>query len=112
MKLDVGSLISLLLVFFSGISSGQTLKSDSLFMPGAIKQFQFNLDKPAVKVEELKYEQSGDPIKGGLTRDGVRVIMDNYKKGMRVKALVTYTDGSSEVITRTPCYIDPVKFEL
>ncbi|MEP7264206.1 MAG: hypothetical protein ABI772_06905 [Bacteroidota bacterium] len=90
----------------------QSFKSDSLFVPGNVKQYQFNLDKPALQIDDLKYEQSGDPIKGGLTRDGGRVIMDNYKKGQRVKARVTYADGTSEEITRSPCYIDPVKFEL
>ena len=112
MKLYLRCAIFSLLLFLSIDVKSQTLKSDSLFIPGTVKQFQFNLDKPALKVEELKYELSGDPIKGGLTRDGIRVIMDNYKKGQRVKALVFYEDGTSEEISRSPCYIDAVKFEL
>lgn len=108
------SLIVLMITFTLCYSSSiaQTFKSDSLFVPGTVKQYQFNLDKPALEINDLKYEQSGDPIKGGLTRDGGRVIMDNYKKGQRIKAKVTYADGTSEEITRSPCYIDPVKFEL
>ena len=112
MKLHLCCFLSLILISISDTTSAQTFKSDSLFVPGAVKQFQFNLDKPAVKVEDLKYENSGDPIKGGLTRDGVRVLMDNYKKGQRVKAVVTYADGTTEIISRSPCYIDPVKYEF
>jgi hypothetical protein len=99
-------------LFLFTLTNGQSLKSDSLFIPGSVKQYQFNLSKPAIDVQELRYDQSGDPIKGGLTRDGARVIMDNYKKGQRVKAKVTYADGTTEEITQSPCYIDPVKFEL
>jgi hypothetical protein len=112
MKLYPAGFSVCFMLLLCNMTSAQSLKSDSLFIPGSVKQFQFNLDKPAVRVEGLKYEQSGDPIKGGLTRDGVRVIMDNYKKGQRVKATVTYADGTSEEITRSPCFIDPVKFEL
>lgn len=99
-------------IFFTHDVTAQSIKSDSLFLPGQVRQFQFNLDKPAQKVEELKYEISGDPIKGGLSRDGARVIMDNYKKGQRVTVKVTYTDGTTEVVTRSTCYIDPVRFDL
>jgi hypothetical protein len=105
-------LLSLFLMISVKSGSAQTLKSDSLFIPGVVKQYQFNLDKPAIQVDDIRYEQSGDPIKGGLTRDGGRVIMDNYKKGQRVKAKVTYADGTTEEISRSPCFIDPVKFEL
>jgi hypothetical protein len=104
-------LITGLFLFAFQAVSGQTLKSDSLFMP-AVKQFQFNLEKHAVKMEELQYEQSGQPVKGSLSRDGYRVIMDHYLKGQRVKVQVTYADGTSETISRSPCYIDPVKYEL
>ena len=112
MKQGLRLFLTITTLLLSTLSKGQSLKSDSLFIPGSVKQYQFNLEKPAVDVQELRYEQSGDPIKGGLTRDGARVIMDNYKKGQRVKAKVIYADGTSEEISRSPCFIDPVKFEL
>ena len=103
-----------LLLIFTGLQglNAQSLKSDSMFVPGGVKQYQFNLDKPAESIEELQYEKSGEPIKGNLSPDGSSVVIDNYKKGLRVKLKVLYADGSSEDVTRSPCFIDPVRYEL
>lgn len=104
--------IALLIILSGSAGIGQSLKSDSLFVPGGVKQYKFNLDKPAKELENLQYENTGEPLKGTLSPGGTQVLMDNYKKGQRIKATVKYDDGTQENITRSPCYIDPVKFEL
>ena len=90
----------------------QSLKTDSIFVPGKLRQYQFQLEHPVESIEELRYEQSGEPINGTLSPDGRRVVMDNYKKGQRVKLTVTYTDGRKEEVSKSSCYIDPVTYEL
>ena len=90
----------------------QSLKSDSLFVPNALKQYQFNLEKPAVDIQNLRYEESGEPIRGKLSTDGKRVLMDNYKKGQRVKFEAIYSDGTKEEVKKSSCYIDPVRYDL
>ena len=72
-------------------ANGQTLKSDSLFVPPTVKQYQFNLEKPAVQIENLRYENSDEPIRGRISIDGTKVLMDNYKKGQRVKFDAIYS---------------------
>jgi hypothetical protein len=104
-----------ILLFMSALTfriSAQGLKSDSLFVPSSVKQFQFNLIKPAERITNLQYENSGVPIKGNLTPDGRRIFLDNYIKGQKVKVTVYYTDGTSEEILKSPCFIDPVRYEL
>ena len=83
-----------------------------MFVPPAVKQYQFNLEKPAEQIENLRYEQSGEPIRGKLNVDGTKVVMDNYKKGQRVKFDAIYPDGSREEVKKSPCYIDQVRYEL
>ena len=101
------------LFFFTGCYlDAQTLKSDSLFVPSTVKQYQFQLEKPAMQIENLRYDESGEPIRGRLSTDGTRIIMDNYKKGMRVKYEVIYADGTREELKKSSCYIDPVRFDL
>lgn len=102
-------------IFFSfsfHFATAQSLKSDSMFVPGGVKQYQFHLDKPVKSIEELRYEKTGEPIKGNLSPDGTRVVMDNYHKGSRVKMKVTYVDGTTEEIIKSSCFIDPVLYEL
>ncbi len=104
-----------LLIFFSFFMlkvNAQSLKSDSMFVPGGVKQYQFHLDKPVKSIDDLQYEKTGEPIKGNLSPDKTRVVMDNYHKGSRIKAKVTYEDGTTEEITRSPCVIDPLRYEL
>ena len=104
----------LMLLFFGSVTflNAQTLKSDSLFVPGGVKQYQLHLDKPVKSIEWLKYENTGEPVRGNLAPDKIRVVMDNYKKGSRVKLKVTYEDGTTEEVVRSPCVIDPVRYEL
>ncbi len=83
-----------------------------MFVPAGVKQYQFHFDKPVRSIEGLQYEKTGEPIKGNLSPDGIRVVMDNYHKGSRIKAKVTYEDGTTEDITRSPCVIDPLRYEL
>lgn len=102
------------LFFFGGLKSAnaQSLKSDSLFVPSTVKQYQFHLDKPAVKIENLRYDQTDEPIRGRLNIDGTIIIMDNYKKGQRVKFDAIYADGTRVELKKSSCYIDPVRFDL
>lgn len=93
-------------------ASAQQLKNDTLFLPGQFRQFQFQLEEPAESLEDLRYEKSGEPIKGSLSPDGKRVIMDNYKKGQRVKCTLVRPGGRREDYIKSPCFIDPVSYEL
>ncbi|CAN5609140.1 hypothetical protein BH11BAC2_BH11BAC2_19610 [soil metagenome] len=106
--------IFLLLIFFSGWNTlqAQSLKQDTLFTPDAFRQYQFQLEKPAHSIDSLRYDKTGEPIKGILSPDGSRVIMDNYKKGSRVRLKANYTNGISEEVIKSPCFIDPVTYEL
>ena len=72
------------------------------------KQHQLYLDKPAIEIEDIHYEKDDTPIKGELSEDGAKVIMDDYNKRGRVNFTVRYADGTTEEISRSPCYIDPV----
>jgi hypothetical protein len=101
-----------LLVFLSGYLNAQSFKKDTLFLPEGMRQFQFQLDDPVKAIDHLRYDQSGESIKGTLSPDGSRVVMENYKKGQRVKLQITHFDGKTEEIMKTPCRIDPVLYEL
>ena len=106
-------MLGLLLCIGTGkVAFAQTLKQDTLFVPDQLRQFQFQLEQEVEKIEDLRYDKSGEPIKGTLSPDRKRVVMDNYKKGQRVKFTVTYPDGRTEELTKSPCYIDPVTWEL
>lgn len=102
----------LFLSLLAGAVRAQSLKQDSIFLPDQLRQFQFQLEEPVEKIENLRYEKSGEPIKGTLSPDGKRVVMDHYKKGQRVKLNVQYPDGRVEEVSKSPCFIDPVTYEL
>jgi hypothetical protein len=113
--LVVMKIAGFLVVFLSLMSAeinGQSLKQDSIFLPDQLRQYQFQLEEPVEKIENLRYEKSGEPIKGTLSPDGKRVVMDHYKKGQRVKLNVQYPDGRVEEVSKSPCFIDPVSYEL
>ncbi|MBK7683589.1 MAG: hypothetical protein IPJ26_14475 [Bacteroidetes bacterium] len=93
-------------------AQGQNLKQDTLFMPDQFRQYQFQLDEPVKSIDELRYEQSGEKIKGTLSPDGLRVVMENYKKGQRVKLKVEHADGKVEEVSKSPCFIHSVSYEL
>lgn len=106
------TLLLVLLTFVLVRADAQSLRQDTLFVPDQLRQYQFQLEEPVEKIENLRYEKSGEPIKGTLSPDGKRVVMDNYKKGQRVKMNVTYSDGRREEVAKSPCFIDPVIWEL
>lgn len=97
---------------FNFTSHGQSLKRDTLFMPDQFRQYQFQLEEPVESIENLHYEQSGEKIKGTLSPDGMRVVMENYKKGQRVKVKVAYANGKVEEVSKSPCFIHAVSYEL
>jgi len=112
MKFLAGFVFTVVLLLNGIPVMAQSLKTDSIFVPGKLRQYQFQLDESVESIDQLRYDQSGEPINGKLSPDGRRVVMDNYKKGQRVKLTVTYADGRSEEVTKSSCYIDPVTYEL
>jgi len=96
----------------AGQSLSQSLGEDAGFLPGNLRQYQFQLEKPAERIEDLRYERSGEPIRGTLSPDGSRVLMDHYQKGQRVKFTAVYPDGTKEELYKSSCFIDPVSMEL
>lgn len=100
------------LVFSYHFAAGQNLNRDTLFVPDQLRQYQFQLEEPVRSIENLRYEKSGEPIKGTLSPDGKKVVMDNYKKGQRVKVGIVFPDGRKEEVSKSPCFIDPVSYEL
>jgi hypothetical protein len=96
----------------AGSAQAQTLGHDTLFVPGSVRQYQFHLDEPAERIENLRYDQSGEPLKGTLSPDGKRVVLDNYKKGQRIRFNAVFSDGRNEEIGKSPCFIDPIRYEL
>jgi hypothetical protein len=107
-------LISVVFLFFLIIGSAraQSPAGNTEFIPSGIRQYQFALPKQGAEIKDLQYVPSGEPVKGTLSPDGNRVILENYRKGSRVKMNVNYTDGTSEELIKSPCFIDPVSYEL
>ena len=105
-----------LILFFSFFSyseiKAQSLRNDSLFVPDAICRYQFNLENQVKSIENLRYDKTNEPIRGELSKDGKKVIMDNYKKGQRIKFDATMPDGKVEHLEKSPCFIDPVVYEI
>ena len=102
-------------IFFmmaSAVANAQTLRQDTLFVPGAVRQYQFHLEEPLERIENLRYDQSGEPLKGTLSPDGKRVVLDNYKKGQRIRFNAVFPDGRTEEVGKSPCFIDPIQYEL
>ena len=73
-----------------------------------IKQHQFYLDKPGVSIELLEYDKDKQPIRGEITGDGMRVIMNDYVKRGRIRAVIVFEDGTQEEVFKSSCFIDPV----
>ncbi|OWY23245.1 hypothetical protein C7N43_04265 [Sphingobacteriales bacterium UPWRP_1] len=72
-----------------------------------VKFYQIYLEKPAQAIKNLQYKD-GTPLNGELSEDGKRVIISNYDKRAGISVEVTYTDGQTEEIKRSPCFVDPV----
>lgn len=70
---------------------------------------QLYLDKPAQSIKSVKYKETGEPLKGELSKDGKRVFIHNYTRRARVAVEVRYLDGTEETIERSPCFIDPAE---
>lgn len=104
--------VFLFLASINDATQAQSLKGDTIFMPEQFRQYQFQLDEPVRSIDELRYEQSGEKIKGSLSPDGLRVVMENYKKGQRVKLKVEHADGKVEEVSKSPCFIHAVSYEL
>jgi len=74
---------------------------------GVFKQHQIYLEKPAQSIKNLQ-QKDGTPLKGELSEDGKRIIINNYQKKSGVTVEVLYPDGATETISRSPCFIDPI----
>jgi hypothetical protein len=93
-------------------AKAQDTKQNSNFMPDGMRNFQFNLEKPAKRISDLQYDKLSTPLKGVLSPDGKKVILEQYQKGNRIKLNVEFEDGTSKEVTQSPCFIDPVVIEL
>ena len=72
------------------------------------QQHQIYLEKPAISIQDLKYEKDDVKIKGNLSQDRSRIIMDTYDHKGRVSFTVNYADGTFETLSVGSCFIDPV----
>ena len=71
------------------------------------KQYQIFLTEPAQDIKELE-NMEGEKIKGTLSPDGNKIILENYTKKEKVRVKVEYESGRVEEFTRSPCFIDPL----
>lgn len=69
---------------------------------------QIYLEERAKSLEGLEYEKDGEPLKGKLSEDGKRIIIENYHKRGRVKVTVTTPTGEQKTVSKSSCYIDVV----
>jgi hypothetical protein len=70
-------------------------------------QYQIFLTEPAQEIKELE-NMEGEEIKGRLSPDGNKIILENYTKKEKLRVKVEYESGRIEEFTRSPCYIDPL----
>lgn len=70
---------------------------------------QLYLEKPAQSIKSVKYKETGEPLKGELSKDGKRVFIRNYTHRARIAVELRYADGTEETIERSPCFIDPAE---
>jgi hypothetical protein len=71
------------------------------------KQYQIFLTEPANNIQELE-NMEGEKIKGTLSPDGNKIIIDDYNKKEKLRVKVEYESGRIEEFTRSPCFIDPL----
>ncbi len=108
MKKYLFALVVFLLPAMALLAQQQNLNiSEPLPLIEGTKQYQIYLDKPAKSFQNLKHKD-GTLLKGELSEDGKRLIINNYEKRAGITVDVKYQDGGSESISRSPCYIDPV----
>jgi hypothetical protein len=106
------------LIFLFGLTiigtcaMAQDTKQHTNFLPDGMRNFQFNLEKPAKRISDLHYDKLSSPLKGVLSPDGTKVVLEQYQKGNRIKLTVEFEDGTSKEVTQSPCFIDPVVIEL
>jgi hypothetical protein len=69
--------------------------------------YQIFLTEPAQNIKELE-NMEGEEIKGTLSPDGNKIIIENYTKKEKLRVKVEYKSGRVEEFTRSPCFIDPL----
>lgn len=69
---------------------------------------QIYLDEPVQNIDSLYYEKDGEKLDGTLSKDGLRIILHNYYKKGRVKAVVSNPKSEPKSISKSSCFIDPV----
>lgn len=74
--------------------------------------YQFYLPDPAIKIIDIQYDKDCTPVKGKLSDDGKTVFIREYREHSRVYLKILRADGTTEEITKSPCFIDPVIHEL
>ena len=88
-----------------GVSSAQT---DSTWHEPKFNSYQIYLKKPLKEIREIQYFKDCQPIKGKISEDQKKVIMEDYIPGNKVYLQLIYVDGTEEEFVRSPCYIDPI----
>ncbi len=69
---------------------------------------QIYLENKARSIQELEYEKDGEKLKGKISEDGKRIILENYHKRGRVKVTYTTESGEQKTVSKSSCYIDVV----
>jgi hypothetical protein len=100
-------LVIILFISFVGFSAGYAQSKDSDDEP-VFDSYQIYLKKPAEEIKEILNYKDCQPIKGTITEDKKKVIMEDYVPGNKVYLQVRYADGTEEEFVRSPCFIDPV----
>lgn len=61
-----------------------------------------------MKILEMQYEKECVPVKGTLSDDGKKVLIEDYQEHSRIYFKYQKADGRIEEVSKSPCYIDPV----
>ena len=83
-------------------------QTDKLEFQNTQGLYQIYLKKPAKEIIDLQYHKTCEPVKGRISDDGKKVIMENYEPGSRMYLQILYSDSTVEEFVRSPCFIDPV----
>jgi len=64
--------------------------------------------KKVKSIDNVRYKDGSGKLKGELSEDRNRILLQNYTKRGRVLIDVTYEDGTTEELSKGSCFIDPV----
>lgn len=88
------------------VESGEQTPAEEYHAKGLLHQIY--LEESVKSLDDLEYEKDGEKLKGKLSEDGKRIIVENYYKRGRVKATVTNALGEQKTVSKSSCFIDIV----